>query len=110
MGSLSEVILCSLCINQPGGKQYSLEKGKETRIYVVSPDQLWDNEKDCEIDFGDVNDEEFMNMAEATGMVYSLNEFAEEYNQEDASQYFIRFITLPSIEIENSDQSRMIIL
>lgn len=63
----------------------------ETRVYVV-------NQEDSEKAIKDLTDEEFMDIAESWGRVYSLKGFQETFNdQKDEvghSEDFIRFINV----------------
>ena len=67
----------------------------ETRVYVV-------NQEDSEKEVLNLTDEEFMEIAERWGRVYSLQGFQETFNsQKDEvshSEDFIRFINVPNFE------------
>ena len=67
----------------------------ETRVYVV-------NQEDSEKEVLNLTDEEFMEIAEQWGRVYSLQGFQETFNsQKDEvshSEDFIRFINVPNFE------------
>lgn len=62
----------------------------ETRVYVLNVDIL-DGVKEAEF-----SDEDFINMAELEGTVYSLEGFANAFNLEDisSSNDYIRFINV----------------
>ena len=70
-------------------------KGTETRVYVV-------NQEDSEKEVQNLTDEEFMDIAEQWGRVYTLQGFQETFNnQKDEvshSEDFIRFINVPNFE------------
>ena len=66
------------------------EKGVETRVYVVDID-------DNNYNGDETSDEDFMDMAEADGRVYSLDGFQNAFNFGEVNTNIdvIRFITRP---------------
>lgn len=76
------------------------EKEVETRVYVVEnvdsiglmTDILTEN-----LHYSDLSDEEFMNLAEQDGRVYSLEGFQEAFNEieVDTNIDVVRFINVP---------------
>jgi hypothetical protein len=65
----------------------------ETKVYGVNLDLILDGlEHQRLVDF-ELSDEEFMEIAESHGVVWSLKEFEHEYNIDDIHrQVIIRFI------------------
>jgi len=71
-----------------GLKPYKTIKEVETRVYVVDRE-----ENEYEVD---INDEDFMTLAEQGGRVYTLPNFQEAFNYGDVNTFtdVIRFISV----------------
>lgn len=74
---------------------------KEIRVYVVSCD-LYDGEEYIP----EMTNEQFMDLAEEQGNVYSLNVFETSYNNDwlDTINTFIRFIEVECAESINFEE------
>ena len=74
---------------------------KEIRVYVVSCD-LYDGEEYIP----EMTNEQFMNLADEQGTVYSLNVFESDYNNEcvDTINTYIRFIEVECAESINFEE------
>ena len=64
---------------------------KELRFYLVNPDWI-----DSPIDLYDLSDEEFIELSEKQGTVYSITRFESAFNNEDINSFtqFLRILEI----------------
>lgn len=72
-------------------------KAKETRVYVITADQF----EGCNVNSVDeISNEDFITMAEENGQIYSLNGFAQQWNEDTLSFPHPDYSYIRIIEVE----------
>lgn len=70
---------------------------EESRVYGIDVSKIYDGLELSQIEDGTLTDEQWMEISEKHGLVWSLNEYARQHNHdqiENASSVFIRIIII----------------